>query len=239
MMTMSWIGAVHDMWKLREEGRRGERSRGGRGRTARRGQSRSREPQRRRRGDAQACAEVDAADVGADVVDEAAVGDDRARLARQDESLAVQRRDEGRSREDARAGRVLEERVQTQRRDDLHAPQAEAQADADADGLRLVAGNAAVGVVGVRAERDEGARDERRRDEEAVRDDLERAGRPEGPEELCAGEQRSALRRLERRRRGRTVSEMASAMPTLRLPSPDPPNRLPNDHHALRIADGW
>ena len=238
MMTMSWIGAVQDMWKLRAK----RRGRGG-GRSARRGQLGS---QQRGAGGrhAQACAEVDAADVGADVVDEAAVRDDRARLARQDERLAVQRRDEGRPREDARAGRVLEERVQAERRDDLHAPQAEAQADADADGLRLVARHAAVGVVGVRAERNEGARDERRRDEEAVRDDLERAGRPEGPEELQdRAATTSALRAgdtlLVKKKKGRTVSEMASAMPTLRLPSPEPPNRLPNDHHALRIADGW
>jgi len=101
-----------------------------------------------------------------------------------------------------------------------------------------------VGVVGVRAERNEGARDERRRDEEAVRDDLERAGRPEGPEELQdRAATTSALRAgdtlLVKKKKGRTVSEMASAMPTLRLPSPEPPNRLPNDHHALRIADGW
>jgi len=158
MMTMSWMGAV----QLRREGVDRQR----------RSRMRAKREPRDVRHVEEPSAEVDTAHVGADVVDESTVGDDGARFARKDQRLPVQRRDQGRSSEHTCAGRVLEERMKAERGGDLHAPQAKREADADADGLRLVARDAAVRVVGVRAEGDEGAGDERRRDEKAVRDDL-------------------------------------------------------------------
>jgi hypothetical protein len=92
--------------------------------------------------------------------------------------------DESSACENTYTGRIPEERVQTERRDDLHPPQAKCQPDSHADRWASVAGYAAVGVVGVGTERDEGASDERGGDGEAVGDDFEEPSEPELPEKL-------------------------------------------------------
>lgn len=130
--------------------------------------------------------EIDPRHVRANVVRQPAVADSRLGLAAQVGRFAVDTRDQGASHEHSDSGRVGEEVMQTDRGDDLHAPQTEREPDAFADGVGRVAGHVSVREVDRRAIGDEGARDEGRGDVETVGNDLEQSGEPEPIEESTA-----------------------------------------------------
>lgn len=125
----------------------------------------------------EAGAEVDARDVGRDVVDELAVGDDRPRLAAEDEAPAVDSGDERTASEDSRSGRPDEKLVDREGRDDLHDPQGKREPDAEPDVRVGVPWDAAMRVVALGSKVDERLRDEWRRDLGDIADDFDDYGR--------------------------------------------------------------
>lgn len=112
----------------------------------------------------EAGAEVDARDVGRDVVDELAVGDVDASLAAQNHRLAVNGGNERATSENTRASRAYEELVDREGGDELHDPEGDGQSDSLADIGRSVAGDASVRIVCFRSELDQSFRDQRRGD---------------------------------------------------------------------------